>query len=85
MERETPTPPYGEPPLVGTVKWFSPERGFGFIAPQDGSADIFVHHTALVMDGFRTLEADQPVGYRVIPGRKGPEAVDVTVAPLRDY
>lgn len=83
MERDTPTPPYDEPPLVGVVKWFSPERGFGFIAPRDGGTDLFCHHTAIVMDGFRTLEPDEPVSYRVIPGRKGPEAVDVSSAPLR--
>ena len=85
MERPSPTPPYGEDPLVGVVKWFSPERGFGFIAPRDGSADLFVHHTAIVMDGFRTLEADEPVSYRTVPGRKGLEAIDVSPAPLRDY
>ena len=83
-ERPEPNPPYGETPLFGTVKWFSPERGFGFISPQDGGADLFVHHTSIVMDGFRTLDADAPVAYRVLPGPKGPEAVDVTPAPLRD-
>lgn len=83
MERPTPTPPYGEAPLVGSVKWFSAERGFGFISPRDGSADLFVHHTNVVMDGFRTLSGDDVVSYRVAPGKKGQEAVDVTPAPLR--
>lgn len=85
MDRPTPTPPYGEEPLVGTVKWFSPERGYGFISPRDGGKDLFVHHTAIVKDGFRTLDAEEPVSYRTVPGRKGPEAVDVSPAPLRDY
>ena len=84
MDRPPPTPPYGTEPLVGIVKWFSAERGFGFISPRDGGTDVFVHHTAIVKDGFRTLDADEPVSYRTIEGRKGPEAVDVTPAPYRE-
>ncbi len=61
----------------GTVKWFNPDKGFGFIAPDDGSADIFVHHSAIDMQGYRTLEENQKVEYTASQGPKGPQADQV--------
>jgi cold shock protein len=61
----------------GTVKWFNSEKGYGFIAPDDGSADIFVHHTAIEARGFRTLEENQKVEYTASQGPKGPQAESV--------
>ena len=65
---------------TGTVKWFNESKGFGFIAPSDGSADVFVHFSAINADGFRTLAEDQAVNYEVESGPKGPQAKNVTVA-----
>ena len=61
----------------GTVKWFNPDKGFGFIAPDDGSADVFVHFSAIESAGFRTLEENQKVEYSVTQGPKGPQADQV--------
>ncbi|MDA3627726.1 cold-shock protein [Saccharopolyspora oryzae] len=61
----------------GTVKWFNSEKGFGFIAPDDGGPDVFVHYSAIDSRGFRTLEEDQKVTYEVSQGPKGPQAADV--------
>jgi CspA family cold shock protein len=61
----------------GTVKWFNPDKGYGFIAPDDGTADVFVHHSAIDMGGFRTLAEDQKVEYTVSQGPKGPQADQV--------
>jgi cold shock protein len=61
----------------GTVKWFSPDKGFGFIAPDDGGADVFVHHSAIDMGGYRTLEENQKVEYTTRQGPKGPQADQV--------
>jgi cold shock protein len=61
----------------GTVKWFSPDKGFGFIAPDDGTADVFVHHSAIDMDGYRTLEDNQKVEYTIRQGPKGSQAEQV--------
>jgi CspA family cold shock protein len=61
----------------GTVKWFNPEKGYGFIAPDDGSADIFVHHSAIDSDGFRSLEENQKVEYTATRGPKGMQADQV--------
>jgi CspA family cold shock protein len=61
----------------GTVKWFNPDKGFGFIAPDDGGADVFVHHSAIDMGGFRTLEENQKVEYSIRQGAKGPQADQV--------
>jgi CspA family cold shock protein len=58
----------------GTVKWFNPDKGYGFIAPDDGTADIFVHHSAIDAEGFRTLEENQKVEYTASPGPKGLQA-----------
>jgi CspA family cold shock protein len=61
----------------GTVKWFDAKKGFGFITPEDGSEDVFVHHTNIVGQGFKTLNNGQAVEYEVGEGRKGPQATDV--------
>ena len=62
---------------TGTVKWFSNDKGYGFIAPDDGSADVFVHHSAIEMDGFRALQENQRVEYTAGRGPKGPQAEEV--------
>ena len=61
----------------GTVKWFNPDKGFGFIAPYDGGADVFVHFSAIESNGYRTLEENQKVEYQVTQGPKGPQAAQV--------
>jgi CspA family cold shock protein len=61
----------------GTVKWFNADKGYGFIAPDDGSADVFVHHSAIEMDGFRTLQENQRVDFTAGTGPKGPQAEQV--------
>ncbi|MFZ2526816.1 MAG: cold-shock protein [Rhodococcus sp. (in: high G+C Gram-positive bacteria)] len=63
----------------GTVKWFNGEKGFGFIAPADGSADVFVHFSEIQGRGFRTLEENQRVSFEVGQGQKGPQATGVNV------
>lgn len=62
---------------TGMVKWFSSEKGFGFLTPDDGGKDLFVHYTAIEGEGFRNLEDGQWVEYEVTQGRKGPQAVNV--------
>ena len=62
----------------GTVKWFSNEKGYGFISPDDGSEDVFVHHTGIAGDGFKTLQEGDKVTYEVTQGRKGLQAENVT-------
>ena len=62
---------------TGTVKWFSAEKGFGFITPDDGTADVFVHFSAIAGEGFRNLEENQKVEYDVTQGQKGPQAANV--------
>lgn len=62
----------------GTVKWFNSEKGFGFIAPDDGAKDVFVHHSEIQGSGFRSLEENQRVQFEVTQGAKGPQAVQVT-------
>ncbi|MEW2299769.1 cold-shock protein [Streptomyces sp. NPDC006655] len=61
----------------GTVKWFNAEKGYGFITPQDGSADLFVHYSEVQGTGFRSLEEGQHVEYELGQGTKGPQAVGV--------
>ncbi len=63
---------------TGTVKWFNESKGFGFISPADGSADVFVHFSAIAGDGFKTLAEGQQVNYDVEMGQKGPQANNVT-------
>lgn len=66
--------------INGTVKWFNSEKGFGFIAPDDGGSDVFVHYSEIQGGGFRNLEESQKVTYDVEQGAKGPAAVSVNVA-----
>jgi len=61
----------------GTVKWFNADKGFGFIAPDDGTADVFVHYSAIDTGGYRSLEENQKVEYTVNQGPKGPQAAQV--------
>ena len=61
----------------GTVKWFNPQKGFGFISREDGD-DVFVHHTAITGDGYRSLDEGQRVSFDVTQGKKGPQASNVT-------
>src|ERR1051325_12026178 len=58
----------------GTVKWFNADKGYGFIAPDDGTADVFVHHSAIQVEGFRSLQENQRVEYTAGQGTKGPQA-----------
>ncbi|MDX1511604.1 MAG: cold-shock protein [Nitriliruptorales bacterium] len=64
----------------GTVKWFNDEKGFGFIVPDGGGQDVFVHYSAIQGDGFRTLDEGQKVSFEVTQGDKGPQASNVTKA-----
>jgi CspA family cold shock protein len=63
---------------TGTVKWFNNDKGFGFITPDEGGKDLFVHHSAIQSNGFRTLEDGARVNYEAEDGPKGPKAVNVT-------
>jgi CspA family cold shock protein len=62
---------------TGTVKWFSDDKGFGFITPDEGSQDLFVHFSAIVAEGYRSLSEGTRVSYEEEPGDKGPKAVNV--------
>jgi CspA family cold shock protein len=62
----------------GTVKWFNGEKGFGFITPDDGTKDLFVHYSEIQGSGYRSLEDNQRVEFEVAQGAKGPQAVGVT-------
>ena len=66
--------------ITGTVKWFDEAKGFGFITPQDGSKDVFVHHSAIKGSGFKTLAEGQQVKFEVQQGPKGPAASNVEPA-----
>ncbi len=65
---------------TGTVKWFNESKGFGFISPSDGSADVFVHFSAIQGSGFRTMEEGQSVSFDVEKGPKGLQATNVMPA-----
>jgi CspA family cold shock protein len=64
---------------TGTVKWFNSEKGFGFIAPDDGSADVFAHYSAINSSGYRSLEENDKVEYETQQGPKGPQAANISV------
>ena len=64
----------------GTVKWFNAEKGYGFISPDDGSADVFVHYSAIGGSGYKTLEEGQAVTFEVEQSPKGPQAANVVPA-----
>ncbi len=64
--------------VTGTVKWFNESKGYGFISPQDGSSDVFVHFSAIEGSGFKTLQEGQTVSFEVENGPKGPQAVKVS-------
>ena len=66
--------------VTGTVKWFNADKGFGFIAPDDGSADVFAHFTAIATSGYRTLEENQRVEYDTTQGPKGLQAANIRPA-----
>jgi CspA family cold shock protein len=70
LRRRTPMP-------TGTVKWFSDEKGFGFITPDEGSRDLFVHHSSIQADGYRSLAEGAKVSYEEEAGPKGPKAINV--------
>jgi cold shock protein len=62
---------------TGTVKWFSSEKGYGFITPDGGGEDLFVHFSAIAGSGFKTLDEGTKVSFEVTQGQKGPQATDV--------
>ncbi|RFD28344.1 cold-shock protein [Pseudomonas sp. GL93] len=62
---------------MGTVKWFNAEKGFGFIAQEDGGDDVFVHYSAIQLQGHKTLEENQKVEFDIVQGSKGPHAENV--------
>jgi len=65
--------------VTGKVKWFNNAKGYGFIG-QDGGADVFVHYTAIVAEGYKTLQEGDPVEFEIVQGQKGPQAANVTKA-----
>jgi CspA family cold shock protein len=64
---------------TGTVKWFNADKGFGFIAPDDGSADVFAHYSAINSNGYRSLDENAKVEYETQQGPKGPQAANISV------
>jgi CspA family cold shock protein len=67
----------------GTVKWFNSDKGYGFIAPDDGTGDVFVHHSVIQADGYRSLEENQRVEFTASPGAKGPRPRTSSPSDLR--
>ena len=63
--------------MKGTVKWFNDQKGYGFITPDDGSKDVFVHHSGIQIDGFKTLAENQQVEFDKVDSDKGPKAANV--------
>lgn len=66
--------------IRGKVKWFNDQKGYGFITPEDGSPDVFVHHTAIQGEGFRSLTENQAVEFDILQTDKGPKAANVSKA-----
>jgi CspA family cold shock protein len=67
---------------TGTVKWFNDAKGYGFITPDDGGKDVFVHHSAIAGDGYKSLAESAKVQFEPADGEKGPEAKNVTLASV---
>jgi CspA family cold shock protein len=67
-------------PQEGTVKWFNDEKGYGFISPDEGGEDLFVHHTGIAGEGFKSLDEGDKVSYEAAQGRKGLQAQNVSKA-----
>ncbi|NPV70202.1 MAG: cold shock domain-containing protein [Firmicutes bacterium] len=64
--------------MRGTVKWFDPEKGYGFITRDDGAGDVFVHYSAIQQEGFKTLREGEAVEFEIVDGPRGPQAASVT-------
>ncbi|MEW6032007.1 MAG: cold shock domain-containing protein [Bacillota bacterium] len=64
--------------MQGRVKWFNPEKGYGFIEREDGGGDVFVHFSAIQMEGFKTLNEGDQVEFEIVEGARGPQAANVT-------
>ncbi|MDQ7794203.1 MAG: cold shock domain-containing protein [bacterium] len=63
--------------MLGRVKWFNPEKGYGFIEREDGGGDVFVHFSAIQMEGFKTLNEGDEVEFEIVDGARGPQAANV--------
>jgi CspA family cold shock protein len=66
--------------VVGTVKWFNADKGFGFITPDDGGSDVFAHFSAIASSGYRSLDENQRVTFEITQGPKGPQATNIQPA-----